>query len=46
MSVLLATLIVGAGTGVGIAAGLAAYAQKNWARRTGNTHAVASPTTA
>lgn len=46
MSVLLATLIVGAGAGVGIAAGLATYAQKNWTRRTGDAHAVASSTPA
>ncbi len=46
MSVLLATLILGAGAGVGIAAGLATYAQKNWARRAGDVHAVASSTIA
>lgn len=40
MSALLATLIVGAGAGVGIAAGLAGYAQKHWTRRPETAHAV------
>lgn len=42
MSVLLATLIVGAGAGVGIATALAGYAQKNWTSRPATTPAVAS----
>lgn len=46
MSVLLATLIAGAGAGVGIAAGLAGYAQKRWARRPETAHAGASSTAA
>ncbi|MBW0105691.1 hypothetical protein [Pseudonocardia sp. KRD291] len=42
MSVLLATLIVGAGAGVGVATALAGYAQKNWTRRPETAHTVAS----
>ena len=42
MSVLLTTLIIGAGAGVGIAAGLAGYAQKRWTRRPETTHAVSA----